>query len=577
MQLWSTKLYLKDIVTEVIKYLTGFLQGDCLALIIFILCANPLSFLLKRGPGYKAGPPKERNTKITHLFFVDDLKTYAEDLNEAKFQLDLVATFTKDIGMEFGIDKCAYIYIDRGKKASLGEKLTFQGTELKELEHGEQYKYLGQEESVGYDAELNKERVMKEYYKRVRKIWNSELYSNNKTIAHNIFAIPVITPTFGILNWTKEELEQIDVKTRKLLTISGSFHRNSDVDRLYSERCKGGRGLNSLVDIFIARTVSISQHLKEQSTCNEYLAAVLKHEENSIIRVANDLSTCFGIDPTEAESPKKLALQVKQKMKENHLKAWTAKPQHGYLFRTRTGVKNTSEAHTNAWMKKSSFSSHVEGYICAIQEEELQTNALKAKRMPESNTNPLCRLCKNSKETIQHVIACCPRLSASMYLPIRHNKVANIVYQNIIKKSTKGDRHPIQDVFVSDDIEVWWDKKITTLSPCPHNKPDIVLWKKDEKKCHIIDICVCLDVNIDKNISMKQDNYLPLTAELKRLYNEYSYTINPIVIGATGLVTAHVSKMLKDLGMDEIDQLVLKCQKSALIGTLKIVKSVLKM
>ena len=115
------------------------------------------------------------------------------------------------------------------------------------------------------------------------------------------------------------------------------------------------------------------------------------------------------------------------------------------------------------------------------------------------------------------------------------------------------------------------------MTPCPHNKPDIVLWKKDEKKCHVIDICVGLDVNIDKNISMKLDHYLPLTAELKRLYKDYSFTVNPIVIGATGLVTAHVSKMFVDLDLDDIDQLVLKVQRSALIGTLKIVKSVLKM
>ena len=125
--------------------------------------------------------------------------------------------------------------------------------------------------------------------------------------------------------------------------------------------------------------------------------------------------------------------------------------------------------------------------------------------------------------------------------------------------------------------EVWWDTKIATLSPCAHNKPDIVLWNKDEKRCHVIDICVGLDVNIDKNITMKLDNYLPLTAELKRLYSEYSFTINPIVIGATGLITTHVSKMLKELGVENIDQVVMKCQKSALIGTLKIVKSVLKM
>ena len=133
-----------------------------------------------------------------------------------------------------------------------------------ELENGEQYKYLGQVEYVGYSEEL-KDKVTKEYYKRVRKIWSSELYGNNKVIAHNIFATPVMTPIFGILN-------------RKLMASLGCFHRNSDVDRLYSDQSKGGRGLNSLVDIFIARLVSISQHLKEQAPTNAYLAEVVKNE-----------------------------------------------------------------------------------------------------------------------------------------------------------------------------------------------------------------------------------------------------------------------------------------------------------
>ena len=100
---------------------------------------------------------------------------------------------------------------------------------------------------------MNKERVTKEYYRRIRKIWDSELYSSNKVISHNIFANPVITPTFGIIAWTKDELEQIDIKTRNILSSTGSFHVNSDINRLYTHRNKGGRGLNSLVDSFIAR------------------------------------------------------------------------------------------------------------------------------------------------------------------------------------------------------------------------------------------------------------------------------------------------------------------------------------
>ena len=64
---------------------------------------------------------------------------------------------------------------------------------------------------------------------RVRKIWSSELYSKKKVLASNSFAIPILIPRFGILEWTKEEILQIDVKTRKVLSVTGNFHRNSSV------------------------------------------------------------------------------------------------------------------------------------------------------------------------------------------------------------------------------------------------------------------------------------------------------------------------------------------------------------
>ena len=106
------------------------------------------------------------------------------------------------------------------------------GINIKELEEGESYKYLGQDESIGYEGKLNKERVEREYYHRVRKIWSSELNARNKAIAHNSFAIPVLIPTIGILDWSIAEIENIDKKTRKILCMTGNFHRNSDKDRL---------------------------------------------------------------------------------------------------------------------------------------------------------------------------------------------------------------------------------------------------------------------------------------------------------------------------------------------------------
>ena len=99
---------------------------------------------------------------------------------------------------------------------------------------------MGQDKGIRFNDTLNKERVTKEYFQRVRNIWSSELYANNKVTSHNIFATQVITPTFGIINWTKEELYNIDIKIQKLLTSTGSLHINCGIDRLYSYHNKGG-------------------------------------------------------------------------------------------------------------------------------------------------------------------------------------------------------------------------------------------------------------------------------------------------------------------------------------------------
>ena len=101
--------------------------------------------------------------------------------------------------MEFGADKCAYLNIEKGQRTPLNETISMNGLDLKELEDGDSYKYLGQDENIRYEGKLNKEKITKEYYRRIRKIWNSELDGKNKITAHNTFAIPVLTPIFGIL------------------------------------------------------------------------------------------------------------------------------------------------------------------------------------------------------------------------------------------------------------------------------------------------------------------------------------------------------------------------------------------
>ena len=101
-------------MSDLIRYLCGIFQGDSLSVLPSILAVNPLLFLLNKLECYKMGSSSNHNTNITHLFFVNDLKLYASNLQEATKLLDLVTIFPNDIGMKFGESKCAYLKIEKG-------------------------------------------------------------------------------------------------------------------------------------------------------------------------------------------------------------------------------------------------------------------------------------------------------------------------------------------------------------------------------------------------------------------------------------------------------------------------------
>ena len=57
-------------------------------------------------------------------------------------------------------------------------------------------------------------------------------------MAHNTFATPVLAPTIGILNWTKQEIQHLDVETRKIITYTGSLHKRTDTNQIYAPENK---------------------------------------------------------------------------------------------------------------------------------------------------------------------------------------------------------------------------------------------------------------------------------------------------------------------------------------------------
>ena len=88
-----------------------------------------------------------------------------------------------------------------------------------------------------------KDKIGKDYLRRVRRVAHSKLNGGNLIQAINTWAVSLVRYAGGIIEWTKQELRDLDRRTRKLLTMNGGFHPRDCVARLYVPRKDGGRGL----------------------------------------------------------------------------------------------------------------------------------------------------------------------------------------------------------------------------------------------------------------------------------------------------------------------------------------------
>ena len=107
------------IKTRLMQIRRGIFQGDSLSPLIFCMVLNPLSKELNRtGYGYRmtTGHGETANRQlISHLLYMDDLKLYGRNSDQLDGLLHTVRTFSDDIQMKFGLDKCAVAHFVNGR------------------------------------------------------------------------------------------------------------------------------------------------------------------------------------------------------------------------------------------------------------------------------------------------------------------------------------------------------------------------------------------------------------------------------------------------------------------------------
>ena len=146
----------------------------------------PLNHILRKcTAGYKLSRSQE---KVNHLMYMDDIKLFAKNENELEILMHTVRIYSRDIGMEFGIDKCAILVMKSGKR-QLADRMELPNKDkIKTLAENETYKYLGILEANAIKQVEMKDKIQEEYLRRTRKLLETKLSSRNLIKGINTWA-----------------------------------------------------------------------------------------------------------------------------------------------------------------------------------------------------------------------------------------------------------------------------------------------------------------------------------------------------------------------------------------------------
>jgi hypothetical protein len=109
-----------------------------------------------------------------------------------KNEIQIVQTISKETNMNFGLEKCARVCLKRGRVQSKMHIGNIFENDIKELDPRKAYKYLSVQENFGIQHKKEKEKLKKEYLRRLTLVLGTELSAKNKIQAIGSLTVPVL-------------------------------------------------------------------------------------------------------------------------------------------------------------------------------------------------------------------------------------------------------------------------------------------------------------------------------------------------------------------------------------------------
>ena len=151
---------------------------------------------------------------------------------------------------------------------------------IRTLRENETYKQLGILEADIMKQVKIKDKIQKEYLRRIRKLLKTKISSRNLLKGINTWTMNLVGYSGPFLKQTRDELKQMDQRTRKIMTMHKALYPRDDVDRQYVSRKEGEKGLASIENSFDASIQRHEDYIEKHE--RELITAIPNYPDNTI-------------------------------------------------------------------------------------------------------------------------------------------------------------------------------------------------------------------------------------------------------------------------------------------------------
>ena len=449
--------------------------------------------------------------------------------------------------MKLNINKCATAAMVKGVPRYTGV-VTIDGQVYPSATDANPYRYLGILQVFASHSSTLQKQLLGEYLRRIRTIWRFRLISSRKVEMTNSWGVGVFRYYFGYIPWDTAVLTKADLMTREIMRVNNSMHCSSSVSRVYLPRKKGGRGIISVKAVYEQELVSAVCYL--QTTNDPDLQALVSFlnqandDENILTRAQGiidnyKLGIAFSqngpIDENgEAVSRRILVGLIKTGQWKQLEDVLMDRKIHGVdIPSVRPYQRQVRRAGFDmlkcwGWISQFTGASETEALMFAAQDGVVHVRQYRAMVLGH-NVSPICPKCRESEETIEHILSSCRVYNWNTYKD-RHDKVLYQIIRSVATHNNltipetlhwgQGQWTGQGTIGSSEKLLIQVDTLVNTSTTMSERRPDLIIRIAVTKETSICDVAVAWEPLILEREKQKRAKYEPLARDMGRKKNK---------------------------------------------------------